>query len=88
MEHIFPSFHTVHSQREIATFIKKNLYYSAFKYPSILMAYCCSLLNSLLLVSVPFLTFNFLFSTGLSFLLGPLGFWHLALPVGVCSLQL
>ena len=29
----------------------------------------------------------FSFLTGLSSLLGPLGFWHLALPVGVCSLE-
>ena len=32
-----------------------------------------------------FLSNIFSFLTGLSSLLGPLGFWHLALPVGVCS---
>ena len=34
-----------------------------------------------------FLSNIFSFLTGLSSLLGPLGFWHLALPVGVCSLE-
>ena len=34
-----------------------------------------------------FLSKIFSFLTGLSSLLGPLGFWHLALPVGVCSLE-
>ena len=34
-----------------------------------------------------FLSKIFSFLTGLSSLLGPSGFWHLALPVGVCSLE-
>ena len=44
---------------------------------------CCCLVLSLLY----FLSNIFSFLTGLSSLLGPLGFWHLALPVGVCSLE-
>ena len=43
---------------------------------------CCCLVLSLF-----FLSKNFSFLTGLSSLLGPLGFWHLALPVGVYSLE-
>ena len=33
------------------------------------------------------LSIIFYFLTGLCFQLGPSGFWHLALPVGVCSLE-
>ena len=34
-----------------------------------------------------FLCKFFSFLIGLSSMLGPLGFWHLALPVGICSLE-
>ena len=44
---------------------------------------CCYLVLSLF----SFLFKIFLFLTGLSSLLGPSGFWLLALPVGVCSLE-
>ena len=51
-----------------------------------------SLFCWLFVVVVWFLSFSFLskvfsFLTGLSSILGPSGFWHLALPVGVCSLE-
>ena len=48
---------------------------------------CCCLVLSLLYFFFFFLSKIFSFFTGLSSLLGPLGFWHLVLPVGVCSLE-
>ena len=50
---------------------------------------CCCLVLSLLyfFLFIFFLSNIFSFLTGLSSLLGPLGFWHLALPAGVCSLE-
>ena len=48
------------------------------------------LLSNFLLLLLGFIVvvfFFFFFLTGLFSLLGPLGFWHLALPVGVCSLE-
>ena len=45
------------------------------------------LLGFIVVVFFFFLSKIFSFLTGLSSLLGPLGFWHLALPVGVCSLE-
>ena len=44
---------------------------------------CCRLVLSLF----SFLSKVFSFLTGLSSLRGPLGFWRLAPPVGVCSLE-
>ena len=43
--------------------------------------------DATLLALFYFLPKIFSFLTGLSSLLGPSGFWHLALPVGVCSLE-
>ena len=53
--------------------------------------FCCCCLVFIVVVFFFYLFFFlsniFSFLTGLSSLLGPLGFWHLALPVGVCSLE-
>ena len=46
--------------------------------------FCCCCLVLLLFY---FLSKIFSFLTGLSSLLEPSGFWHLALPLGVCSLE-
>ena len=45
------------------------------------------LLGFIVVVFLFFLSKIFSFLTGLSSLVGPLGFWHLALSVGVCSLE-
>ena len=48
---------------------------------------CCLVLSLLYFFFFFFLSKIFSFLTGLSSLLGPLGFWHPALPVAVCSLE-
>ena len=55
----------------------------------ILFAFYLVLSNYLLFVLLLFSVISEVFSflTGLSYLLGPSGFWLLALPVGVCSLE-
>ena len=65
---------------------------SVFIYFSILLTHLVLILqDSLLLLFVFGGSFNisiiFSFLTGLSFLLRPIGFWHQALPVGVCCIE-
>ena len=51
----------------------------------ILLTFYLVLSNFLFLFAFPSEIFSFL--TGLSSLLGPSGFWLLALPAGICSLE-
>ena len=59
------------------SFLKIILFYFFFFYFYQTFCYCCLVLSLFY-----FLSKIFSFLTGLSFLLGPSGFWHLALPVG------
>ena len=56
-------------------------------FPLLILVLSNSLFCCLILLLFSFLSKVFSSLTGLSSLLGPLGFWHLALPVGVCSLE-
>ena len=62
-------------------------FFNFFFLPNLLLSNFLLLLLGFIVVVFFFLSKIFSFLTGLSSLLGPLGFWHLALPVGVCSLE-
>ena len=69
------------------SFFKVFFFFFFFTFNLLLSNFLLLLLGFIVVVFFFFLSNIFFFLTGLSSLLGPLGFWHLALPVGVCSLE-
>ena len=65
----------------------KDFFFFFFLTFNLLLSNFLLLLLGFIVVVFFFLSKIFSFLTGLSSLLWPLGFWHLALPVGVCSLE-